>query len=83
MEFTTKNNKNYIRRRKQLVGMIKMGGPDFLIYQFAVNMLVSMFGFSILRLIGYIAFRELKLRWLCFKARFERDELDRDFDEIK
>ncbi len=83
MEFTTKNSINYQTRRKQLVRMINMNGPDFLIYQFAVNMLVSMFGFSVLRLICYVAYRELKTRWLCFKARFERDELDQYFDENK
>lgn len=82
MEFTTKDNHNYQNRKKQLVGMINMNGPDFLVYQFAVNMLESMFGFSVWRLIAHIASREVKQKWYNLKARFRRDELDKYLDDI-
>jgi hypothetical protein len=83
MEFTTKKNPNYQNRQRQLVDMINMNGPDFLIYQFAVNMLESMFGFSVWKLISYIAWRELKLKWICFMGRFKKDPFDKYLDQNK
>lgn len=82
MKFKIKDYNNYVERKKRLVNMIEMKAPDYLIFQFAVSMLVSMFGYNKLKLIYWI-FREIIIdKKTSVKAYFEIRKITKEAKKI-